>query len=82
MPSTNNKKKAIQQQQQQRRETEVTINVDYIKALIQEESLEYINLSYGSFSQQNAQLDRLCDYLLNTNWDQMNERNDGEISRM
>ena len=62
MPSANKKKKAIQQQLQ-RREAEWTVNVDYVEAMIQEENLENINLSYESISQQRLQLDKLCDDL-------------------
>ena len=45
MPSANNKKKVIKQQLQ-KREAEWTVNVNYLEAMIQEESLEGINLSY------------------------------------
>ena len=60
MPSANNKKKVIQQQLQ-RREAEWTVNVNYLEAMIQEEKLEGINLSYESLSQQKRQLDKLSD---------------------
>ena len=60
MPSANNKKKAIQQQLP-KRDAEWTVNVDYLEAIIQEENLENINLSYESLSQQKLQLDNLCD---------------------
>ena len=63
MPSANNKKKAIQQQLQ-RREAKWTVNVNYLEAMIQEENLEGINLSYDSLSQQKLQLDELSDDLL------------------
>ena len=65
MPSANNKKKIIQQQLQ-RREAEWTVNVNYL-AMIQEESLEGINLSYESLSQQKLQLDKLSDDLFKYN---------------
>ena len=58
MPSANNKKKAIQQQLQMR-EAEWTVNVDYFEAMIKEENLENINLSYESLSQKKLQLDKL-----------------------
>ena len=60
MPSASNKKKSIQQQLQ-RREAEWTVNVNYLEAMIQEENLEGINLSYESLSQQKLQLDKLSD---------------------
>ena len=60
MPSANNKKKAMQQQLQ-RREAEWAVNVNYLEAMIQEENLEGINLSYESLSQQKLQLDKLSD---------------------
>ena len=66
MPGANNKKKAIQQQLQ-RREAEWAVNVDYLEAMIQEENLEGINLSYESLSQQKLQLDKLCDDLFKFN---------------
>ena len=68
MPSANKKKKAIQQQLQ-RREAEWTVNVNYLEAMIQEENLEGINLSYESLSQQKLQLD-----ILNTTSHKMNSK--------
>ena len=70
MPSANNKKKVIQEQLQ-RREAEWTVNVDYLEAMIQEENLEGINLSYESLSQQKLQLDKLCDDLFKYNLTQI-----------
>ena len=66
MPGANIKKKAIKQQLQ-RREAEWAVNVDYLEAMIQEENLEGINLSYESLSQQKLQLDKLCDDLFKFN---------------
>ena len=66
MPSANNKKKIIQKQLQ-RREAEWTVNVNYLEAMIQEESLEGINLSYESLSQQKLQLEKLSDKLFKYN---------------
>ena len=66
MPSANNKKKGIQQQLQ-RREAEWTVNVDYLEAMIQEENLENINLSYEFLSQQKLQLNKICDDLFKCN---------------
>ena len=66
MPSANNKKKAMQQQLQ-RREAEWTVNVNYLEAMIQEESLEGINLSYESLSKKKLQLDKLSDDLFKYN---------------
>ena len=66
MPSANNKKKVIQQQLQ-RREAEWTVNVNYLQSMIQEESLEGIDLSYESFSQQKLQLGKLSDDLFKYN---------------
>ena len=58
-------KKAIEQQLQGT-EAEWTVNVDYLEAMIQDENLENINLSYESLSQQQLQLDKLCDDLFKT----------------
>ena len=66
MPSSNNKKKA-KEQQLQRREAEWTVNVNYLEAMIQEEKLKGINLSYESLSQQKLQLDKFSDYLFKYN---------------
>ena len=66
MPSANNKKMAIQQQLQ-RREAEWTVNVNYLEAVIQEENLEGISLSYESLSQQKRQLDKPSDDLFKYN---------------
>ena len=66
MPSANNKKK-VMQQQLQRREAEWTVNVNYLEAMIQEENLEGINLSYEALSQQKLQLDKLSDDLFKYN---------------
>ena len=66
MPSANNKKKAIQQQLQ-RREAELTVNVNYLEAMNQEENLEGINFSYESLSPQKLQLDKLSDDLYKYN---------------
>ena len=60
MPSANNKKKTVQQQLQ-RREAEWKFNVDNLEEMIPEEYLENINLSHECLSQQNLQLDQLCD---------------------
>ena len=51
MPGTNNKKRALNQQLQ-RRESEWTVNVGYVEAMIQEEKLENNILSFESFSRQ------------------------------